>query len=361
MPEELHRDTDKTTNSSKKHLTQNRDSTTIQENMENTSDLKLKITSNYNSLSTLSIAISLILIISMIGWINYIMMLGSDESSIIMHMKDMETPFNIIKSNIVNDATLNGFYVFIFMFIILFSYIFGFYYKILFNGTRDKDAAIVIAVCISAILGVSSIFTSPIISSRVVNIVKIFENTVGYGVISATSSNKLATIMDLLYTNDMYPKLNSFPLITINNNFILTIFDIYNFRNMFESIGYKGQSTYNFHTCSDIEIRAKLNPGNEENVQQSFSNLIKGGMIMDLDMYRADLNKRVELYDNDITKLLNIDTSKEGLRPIHLTNILMGEMAKLVVLKNMIGHLCWTYLASLVTVLVSIKYLAINK
>jgi hypothetical protein len=340
-------------------------SETVRENYDNIDDFKNDISSGYNPISTVSIAISIGVIISLIGWINYSMFLGSHDSRIISHLTG--TDFEKMRANVVNDATLNGFYTFIAVFIALFAYIFGFYYKVLLNGTQDKSAAIIVVICIASILGITSIFTSPIVSSQVVDIVKIFENTVGYIFISYFFyGKKLTTITDLLYTNEMYPKLDSFPLSKVNFNFLLTTFDIYNFMPIMTSVGFKGENVYNFHLCNSAEIRAKLViPETFQNdITGSYnSNLKSGCSVMSIDDYKKDIEARRLSYDGALVdKLINAvfinnDTSAD----ITLTNLLMKEMAKLVVLKNMVGQLCWTYIASLVTVLVSLKYLSMNK
>lgn len=337
----------------------------VHENYENIDDFKYDISSGYNPLSTVSIVISLGVIISLIGWINYSMFLGSHDSRIIAHLTGND--FEKMRASVINDATLNGFYTFISVFIALFAYIFGFYYKVLLNGTQDKSAVIIVVVCIASILGITSIFTSPIVSSQVVDIVKIFENTVGYVCVSYLFyGKKLSTITDLLYTNEMYPKLESFPLSKVNFNFLLTTFDIYNFMSIMTSVGFKGENAYNFHLCNSAEIRAKLViPETFQNdITRSYnSNLKNGCSVMSIDDYRKDIETRRTFYDEVlINKLINAVSIDDGTSTdITLTNLLMKEMAKLVVLKNMVGQLCWTYIASLVTVLVSLKYLSINK
>ena len=331
----------------------------VRENYENISDFKDSQSSKYNSISTISIALSLAVILAMVGWLNYSLFLGSTTSAILTHMRAPREESETAKSSIINDSTINGFYVFVFTAVLLFAYIFGFYYKVLLNGTQDNNAAIITAVCIAAIVGVTSIFTSPIVSSRVVDIVRIFENTVGYMCISMFCKKKLTTITDLLYTNDMFPKMNSFPLSTVEYGFLITTFDIYNFVTMSKSVGYRGQSAYNFHVCDDLEILAKISPGDNSAVGGSYKNIIKGGTLIDAESYKNDLVNRVEQYDAAILNAL-LENTEKGENTVNMTNVLMSEMAKLVVLKNMIGQMCWTYLASLVTVLVSLKYLSVN-
>lgn len=331
----------------------------VRENYENISDFRNTVSSKYNSVSTISIALSLAVIFAMVGWLNYSLFLGSTTSAILIHMRASIMESETAKSNIVNDSTVNGFYMFLFNAIVLFAYIFGLYYKVFLNGTQDRKAAGITAICIAAILGITSIFTSPIVSSRVVDIVRIFENTVGYTCISIFCKKKLTTIMDLLYTNEMYPKMNSFPLSMVNYGFLLTTFDIYNFVTMSKSVGYRGQSVYNFHICDDSEILAKINPGDKGIVGGAYKNIIKGGTIIDVNSYQKDLEARIEQYDDSILNVLESSSASEE-NSVHLTDVLISELAKLVVLKNMIGHMCWTYLASIITVLISLKYLSAN-
>jgi hypothetical protein len=59
----------------------------------------------------------------------------------------------------------------------LFAYMFGVYYKIILNGKNNLSASMRI-LFIFAIMGITYMSTSPILLPYI-NIVKIFENTVG--------------------------------------------------------------------------------------------------------------------------------------------------------------------------------------
>jgi hypothetical protein len=91
---------------------------------------------------------------------------------------------------------------------------------------------------------------------------------------------------------------------------------------------------------------------------------------MSRSIYEEDLAVRRVDYDPVILASLKIargtmDEPSEGdgarefwNRSSALQDVLAREMAKMVLLKHSIGHLCWVYFGSLAASLVALKYLA---
>jgi hypothetical protein len=71
------------------------------------------------------------------------------------------------------------------------------YYKIILNGKNNLSASMRILFCIFAIMGITYMSTSPILLPYI-NIVKIFENTVGYAVVN-TVIRQSSKPLDILF------------------------------------------------------------------------------------------------------------------------------------------------------------------
>ena len=311
------------------------------------------------AVSTLFMAAILLFGISIVGAINYVAFLDN-SAGIIAQMLLPIGNIDYSRRNIINAATLNGFYLYFAVFALLFSLLFGFYYKYVLRGKQDAKAAAAIATCIAAIVGSVFAVSSPLLAPYL-DVVRVFENTVGFFVLQTTHAAKLRTVVELMYTNDAYARAAPRPGAAVSYDFIATLFDIFEFRKTLALLGHKGQSVFDFHSCGDKEICTKaFGDYADASVPASMSQRI----------YEEDLATRRADYDPIILAALKIargtmsepaegDNSSEFWnRSTVLQDTLAREMAKMVLLKHSIGHLCWVYFGALATSLVALKYLA---
>ena len=321
------------------------------------------------AMSTTLLATALLLGIGMLGALNYAAFLGDGgDAGIVAQMLLPLGQIDLARRNVINAATLNGFYLFFALFALLFALLFGFYYKFLLRGAQDAKAATGVAACLAAGLGAAFVASSPLVAPYV-DAVRVFENTVGFAVLQSTHGAKLRTVLDLMYTNDAYARAQPLPLASVSHNFMATLFDIFEFRKTLSLLGREGQSAFDFHACGDEEIWAKALGGPA--VDAVFG--ARAGRGMDKAAYRADLAIRREQYDPRV--LAAVSAASGGLklpgdaagasealgRSAALQDALARELAKMVLLKQMVGHLCWVYAAALASSLVALKYLAQNR
>ena len=313
--------------------------------------------------STLFLASAIFIGICMLGALNYVAFLGAGGGAgIVAQMLLPLGGIDLARRNVINAATLNGFYLFFAVFALLFALLFGFYYKFLLRGTQDAKAAAGVAVSLGVGLGAAFAAASPLIAPYV-DAVRAFENTVGFAVLQATHASKLRSVLDLMYTNDAYARAAPLPLAAVSHNFMATLFDIFEFRKTLSLLGREGQSEFDFHACGDEEIFAKAFGGPA--VDAAFAARVGRGM--DRAAYGADLAARRAQYEPRVLAVLGAarggaDGSADfWSRSSALQDALAGELAKMVLLKHMVGHLCWVYFASLAASLVALKYLAQNR
>jgi len=315
-----------------------------------------------HTISMLLLAIAIFLGLSMLGAVNYAAFLspGIIVSQMIQPLGDID----FARRNIINAATLNGFYLFLSIFALLFALLFGFYYKFLLRGTQNSKAAAGITVSLVAVLGTSFALASPLVAPYM-DVVRAFENTFGYAVLQLTHNAKLRTVLDIMYTSDAYAHMEPVPGMAISYNFMATLFNIFEFRKTLSRIGREGQSAFDFHACGDREICAKV---------FGSTSASGGSGALAREGYNADLAARRSTYDPVVIAMLKaargtMDDPPGGTdapaefwsRSSTMQDLLARELAKMVLLKHMVGHLCWVYLSSVVASLVAIKYLAENR
>lgn len=179
--------------------------------------------------------------------------------------------------------------IFIILFFVLsFGYIYGFLYIYIFNGTNHSKAIKNICLCVFIILfPIFVLLQSPVF-------VKIFENSIGYFLISffqGKTVNELFTInTNIINTdNENTNPTNITDYVQQNKTFLLTLFTIDTYHKLMEEIN-KNQ----------ISLPFSINNSNNNN--------------------------------ND-------------------------NLIKYIYMKNRIGKLCWIYLASVISAIVSIKYI----
>jgi hypothetical protein len=195
------------------------------------------------------------------------------------------------------------FLLFLCLFGILLFFIFFLVYRALLKGKDTVKPIIVISTCISSILGLTFLMIHN------TTFVKIFENTIGYGIIQLIWGNELNGKLKSLFTHSFLDPLDdTVKGVDFSYHFILSLLQLENFQSMWEDIknGKAGVSVAN----------------------QSVSNQPVGD----------NTDKSV---GGDTTKYVEIEK----------------YLYKSVVLKNTVGHMCWVYFASLVATLVSIRYL----
>jgi hypothetical protein len=222
-------------------------------------------------------------------------------------------------NNTINSALiLKRFFLFLWIFVFLFIFIIGIIYLSIMKGTQGATASKNTIMCILGIVGGTFLLVN-------LNLfIKIFENTVGYGWIQLTASCDVEHIMNLLIEHKEYENKLILPETKLDLGFLLSIFRIDNFVNVLNDI--KDSEQYDFRLR---EI---------ESMQSEFNK-----------MYSED---RENTYLKSIEKELK---RKENTKSI--TEVVVNDLAKLVIRKNTIGHLCWIYFAGIVSTVVSMKYL----
>lgn len=189
--------------------------------------------------------------------------------------------------------------VFLVLFVILYFTNYGFIYKVYLGGSQDNLAFQILALCFISIMGILFLLCNN------VEFIKIFENTVGYNIISS--------LFGFFFTNDGAANLDTFMTkilkskdetsLGIHYGFLLTVFRLDNLGTVFHEIYQpKDEGKYPF----------EVNGGTDT-----------GGVKKDL----------------------TTDTNF-----IHLL--------RLITKKHMIGHFCWVFIGSFLSTLVASKYLA---
>jgi hypothetical protein len=78
--------------------------------------------------------------------------------------------------------------------------------------------------------------TSPILLPYI-NIVKIFENTVGYAVVNTVISSKLQTALDILFSHREFSSNRPFPNMSVTYNFMLSVLSVDNYKGILKCSG----------------------------------------------------------------------------------------------------------------------------
>jgi hypothetical protein len=296
---------------------------------------------NYTPISIIYNGIGIFVALSFIGAINFISiqkvltqnLIGGNETTGLLNNK--------------NILTLNNFIMFLIVASILFSYIFFVYYKIILNGKNNTSAAIIILFCISTIMGITYISTSPIIH-QFVNIIKVFENTVGYFVVNTVNSSKIRTVLDIFFSHKRFSTNQPFPEMTVSYNFILSVLSLDNFKQIISLLEVKdelgdetkGDSRYDFNISTIDQILKKI-----EN-----------------DYTFGRMNDRIKIELKPYIDIIKgTDPSEKENAGLNIKKYCEKKIAEYIILKNFIGQLCWVFIASLITILVSIKYLSASR
>ena len=129
--------------------------------------------------------------------------------------------------------------------------------------------------------------------------------------------------MNLLIKHKEYENKQIFPETKLDLGFLLSIFRIDNFENVLNDIKVSEQNKYDFH-------------------------------LRDNESMVSEFNKMYS-YDPENTYLKEL--KKLDQKTISMTDVVVNDLAKLVIRKNTIGHLCWIYFSGIVTTVVSMKYL----
>jgi hypothetical protein len=269
------------------------------------------------ALSTFNMAFILFIVLMIIGIFNYITILSTSSFGLITNIIKDATDNKVVEQSIINLSVLNHFGVFITIVISLFLVIFGIYYKGVLNGKQNKKAAGIIFLCIMSIMTITFILTTPIIKSFT-NIVTIFENTIGYSVICLMYSKPIQSVLSVLFVNPEFKNTSIFPYSHTSYFFILSVLSIYNFSEIFSKLNKPDDNTpypYDFYIDNSSPYSRK---DDDPNIKKIITNINNG-------------NERVD----------EIKT----------------YIAKLIIMKYMIGHFCWIYFASIITCMVSIKFL----
>lgn len=211
-------------------------------------------------------------------------------------------------------------FLFLWIFVFLFIFIVGIIYLSIMKGTQGATASKNTAMCILGIVG----GTFLLVNSNL--FIKIFENTVGYGWINITASKDVDNIMNLLIKHKEYENKQIFPETKLDLGFLLSIFRIDNFENVLNDIKDSEQNKYDFHLRNNESMLTEFNK-----------------------MYSED---RENIYLKSIEKELKKMNSNTS-----ITDVVVNDLAKLVIRKNTIGHLCWIYFSGIVSTVVSMKYL----
>lgn len=214
-----------------------------------------------------------------------------NEDVILMDFLRIENSMNYNSIWIKLESCLNNFrfYLFILTYLITLLINVGIIYVIILKGKNIKNAIKVVSLLSIAIIGITNLLTNN------VSFVKIFENTIGYGLTSLISPKKdhsLTEFMNSLFSHDLFGKGG------IDFTFLFTAFRLDNLGDLIRDIGTKApESKYDFFIKAENGLNTALN--------------------------------------NDLNILANA-----------------------VVMKNSIGYIMWTLFASITSSIVSIKYLS---
>ena len=238
--------------------------------------------------------------------------------------KSLATAYSInnVGHLVNNSLNIKRFFLFLWVVVFIFIFVVAIIYITIMKGVQVSSASKTTAICIFGIVG----GTFLLMNSNF--FVKIFENTVGYGWIQTMAGKDVEHVMNLLIEHNTFKNPSILPDTKIDLGFLLSIFSIDNFVNMLNDIKDEAkQNKYDFGLRDNDSMKAK------------FDNLY--------------CNDRESTYLNSIQYELEHPTSNTT----NITGIVVNDLAKFVIQKNTIGHLCWIYFAGIVSTVVSMKYL----
>lgn len=301
------------------------------------SNIPRDLLKNYTPISIIYNSIGLFIILSFIGAINFL----SLKKTLILNLNNSDVKRGILNNK--NILTLNNFIMFLVISSILFSYIFGVYYKIILNGKDNLSASLLILFCIFSIMGITYISTSPILLPFI-DIVKIFENTIGYLIINIINSSKIQTVLDILFSHKKFSSNYPFPNMTVSYTFMISVLTTDNYSNILSLLDSSDDNpnknnNYDYRISTKEDIINKFN--NNNNIEKLDKKILR------------DIQDNT---DNIISK----DTSNEKKDECYnfIKYYCKEQLSEYILLKNFIGQLCWVFISALITILITIKYLS---
>jgi hypothetical protein len=189
--------------------------------------------------------------------------------------------------------------VFLAILAVMFAFIYGIMYVLIIGGTNHKKALPFIGGFLVVTLGFTFIITSIPGNVEGSPFIKIFENSVGYAIISYWNKNVLNKMFEFKDVLKPYP---------FDARVILTTFNTNNFDKLYKDL-------------------CVFNPSNN---------------VIDPNIVNYQF---IELKEPTNTDTDPIDLNKEN------------NLMKMVLQKNAIGVLCWYYMTSFMTTIASLKYL----
>jgi hypothetical protein len=290
-------------------------------------------------LSTWLIALLLFIIILFIYVIYYLLLVTYG----------IPTLFDITNKKIVEIMSSSRLGLFVVVFIFLFLFIEVVIYLFIFKGKNTHKSSLTVSICILGVVGSMFIFSGFDIFLR------IFENTIGYN-IACFMDTKLDALMKTLFIHRDYEKNGNkvFPGGGLSFKFLLSTFNLYNVNSILALIpeepdktsANETQNAQNGKHIYDFMRRRKYNDSFEWK---------ETGIILS-----PEPNTSTESTESTATDPTKITNMSEPLldREAEIKMKLFKKLSNSILLKNTVGHMCWTYFASIVTVLISLRHLA---
>ena len=250
------------------------------------SDISLKDLMNYKyqPLITFFIAFGLVVFYFIVGVFYY----EGVHVGLYNLYKNQHADWNTFNKSL----SIYRFILFVIIFILLLVFLYIFVYYFILKGSKKSTALSIISVSLLSIVGLTFL----IIHNT--TFVKIFENTIGYGIVNSIWGEELNDKLKQIFShqffkNDVVNK--PIPDTNFSFKFLFSLLQLHNFKEMLNVIG-NGET----------------------------------GVIQTPNVEQATKDECEKYIFN------------------------------CVVLKNTVGHLCWVYFASLTATLVSIRYLSKN-
>ena len=250
------------------------------------SDINTKDLMNYNyqPLITFFIAFGLVIFYFIVGVFYY----EVTHVGLYNLFKEQNADWTAINKSLA----IYRFLLFIVIFVLLLVFLYVFVYNFTLRGTSSSMALGIISVCLLTIVGITFLMIHN------TTFVKIFENTIGYGLVNAIWGEGINERLKKMFSHQFFKKDiidKSLPETNFSFNFLFSLLHLHNFKEMIEIIG-SGET----------------------------------GVIE---------NPQLQQKDKDAYEKYLFDC---------------------VVLKNTVGHLSWVFFSSLVATLVSIRFLSKN-
>jgi hypothetical protein len=304
----------------------------------------------YTPVSVIYNSIGLMLVMAFAGAVNFITI----KSPIIEELSNRDPKTGVLTTK--NRLLFSNFVMFFIFSSMLFAYMFGVYYKIILNGKNNLSASMRILFCIFAIMGITYMSTSPILLPYI-NIVKIFENTVGYAVVNTVISSKLQTALDILFSHREFSSNRPFPNMSVTYNFMLSVLSVDNYKGILEMLGDSVAKDGDDKGDNDGDNKGDKGDDNTYDYRVStmadMINKFKNGEIV---KNMDDTIRRQTEMNRGKLDSPNAEDNKEGHTGIK--RICIRELAECVLLKHFIGQLCWVFISALITILVTLKFLS---